>query len=75
MWVSQFVEDRKARVNELAKLKLEEKKCKDDLDKYKKIVNDKKELMDKAAKKLIKDTKIEFEKMDKQKMDIRQNRL
>jgi len=31
--------------------------------------------MNKAAKKLIRDTKIEFERMDKQKMDIRQNRL
>jgi len=62
-------------VNELARLKLEEKQCKDALDDYRRVVEAKKELMNKAAQKLIRDTKIEFERMDKQKMDIRQNRL
>lgn len=74
-WVSNYVENKKARVNELARLKLEEKKCKDSLDDYRRIVEEKKELMNKAANKLIRDTKIEFERMDKQRMDIRQNRL
>jgi len=54
---------------------LEEKRCKDMLDEYKRITNKKKDEMNKAANKLIRDTKIEFERMDKQKMDIRQNRL
>lgn len=45
------------------------------LDDYKRITNKKKDEMNKAANKLIRDTKIEFERMDKQKMDIRQNRL
>jgi len=72
---SKFVDDKKEMVSELEKLKLEEKRCKDLLDEYKRITNKKKDDMNKAAKKLIRDTKIEFERMDKQKMDIRQNRL